>query len=202
MATGYTHCIKDGISFKDFTKRCAQAFLIEYRDCSSSTPIKRNIPVDDSYYQQMLQDATEKLDKLQEMSEEEANVFADTSFIDRTSDFKKYLNDAISLKEKYEDMLAKIEAWNTPIELNNLKDFMISQIMASIGHDCDMDYYENAIKEQTKKVKITGKEWLKLEIASAKRDIKYAKENIDKEVASNKNRNDWVDALLDNLENI
>ena len=65
MATGYTHSIKNDITFEQFALLCARAFgaCIEMRDDPTDKPIPKKFKVD-SYHAKELKEAKTKLKTL------------------------------------------------------------------------------------------------------------------------------------------
>jgi len=196
MPTGYTDVIKDGISFEDFTMRCARAFgaLIEMRD----EPMDAEIPEfkQSTYYSESLKRSEEKLERLQNMDHTEMCDAANKEYDDTIKSELKYTKEKNELREGYNSMLLQVENWRPPtIEHTDLKRFMIEQIESSINQDC-RESTASDIK------KLTGDEWLELNVNSVIRNIKYyGKEHL-KEIDRINKKNQWVKKLRESLSNV
>lgn len=198
MPTGYTDCIKDGISFKKYAMKCARAFgaCIEMRDESWDAEIPDKFPIS-NYHLQKILEAKEKLKKLKKMKISEAENKAKKEFDEKM----KYNLEAIKknqeLQEKYEKMLEAVRAWNPPSSDHvEYKKFMETQITESIKFDCGGDYY---IRNKPKP--LSGKQWLEDQIEAAIHDINYHTKEHSNEVKRNTERNLWVKQLRDSLKN-
>jgi len=194
MATGYTDKIKDGISFEDFTMMCARAFgaLMEMRDDPMDAKIPEFEP--STYYSESLKRSEEKLAKLQNLTYREVCNIANKEYSEAIKLELKYSKEKNELREGYNNMLLQVENWQPPtIEHTDLKRFMMEQIESSIKFDCRESTASN-IK------KLTGDEWLELNVNSVIRNIKYyGKEHL-KEVNRTNKRNQWVKKLRESLK--
>ena len=98
-----------------------------------------------------------------------------------------------TLREKYNVMLGKVEAWKPPsVDHVRFKQFMIEQIATSIDFDCGYCY--NNVHE-----KLTGEEWLAQEEAKLRKDITYYEAENAKEIEQIEGSNRWIKELRDNL---
>ena len=199
MPTGYTADIQKGITFKQFALACARAFgaCVEMRDESMDTPIPDEFKPSD-YHVKALQKGENDLRLYSSMSDEDATVSATESYRNELERCKKSLENGKKITKKYEDMLAKVEAWIPPTaEHIGMKTFMIEQIEGSIKHDGMEDYYEKAIKE----LKIlTGKQWKENGVERAIRDILYHSKELEEEKRRADERTSWVKALKESLK--
>lgn len=195
MPTGYTHKIKDRISFKEYAMICARAFgaTITMRDDS----IDDEIPIFEAstYHKDNIDKHKNKLKKLINMSIDVANQKAEKEYQENLKYKEEAIKEDNDLKEKYEIMLLKTNEWQSPsLDHNEFKRFMISQIEDSIKFDCGGCYLTQEVE------KLTGEEWLELQIEGANRDIKYHKKEWLKEVERTDGRNLWIKLLRESLK--
>lgn len=193
MPTGYTSPLYDGkdISFEDFVKRCAHAFIVDLRDESADSEIPRTVqePV---WQNKRFAEATLALEFYENMSDEDAEQGAVESFQERHAEWEKMIEHTASLKKRYEDMLAKVKDWEITPDLQGLKDFMIQQLQSSIDFDTDHEWPEPK--------QVTGPEYKKTQIESAQRMLTYAREDMAKAAERRKQNQEWLDHLWDSLE--
>ena len=196
MPTGYTEDIYEGkdVSFSDFALKCARAFgaCIEQRDDDPNDKpklIEKNN--DDSYHIKRINEA--KKWKKPTKVEFDAYVKKQIAYYNEKIDKQN------KLKDSYQKMLDKANAWTPPTkEHEGLKKFMIEQLTGSLDFDCDNDYYQrelNNIKQ------LTYNQYVKNMRASNKRDIEYHTNELKKDNERVDNRNAWISALYESLEN-
>lgn len=197
MPTGYTAAIADGITFQQYALTCARAFgaLIEMRD----EPMDAAIPDEfkpSTYHAEAVAVATAQLAKVKDMTPEQARLEADREFAAACAAYDKRIADRDALRTKYNDMLAKVQAWQAPTpEHAEYKKFMADQIQQSIDFDCS-DSYDSAPE-----CKSTDG-WIAIAQAQAERDIRYHTEKHAEEVARAASRTAWVKALRDSLKKV
>ena len=202
MPTGYTYSIKDGISFENFALKCARNFgaCIALRDESSDIlPTIDNIQFkNDDYHQKELEQAKSDLLFFQNCSEEEWQNSFNKHVEDHVSYYREKISECEELLTQYNEMLAKVNDWIPPTEHHvELKNFMKQQIEDSIGHDCDLDYYEiqlSLIKE------LTIEKFKEDKLNNAEYNIKYHSKHVLKDSERNAKRVEWLQKLLDSLK--
>jgi hypothetical protein len=194
MPTGYTAAISKGISFEKFTMDCARAFgaLIVMRDEPADAPIPDEFQPSD-YHLKELEKLYEERKKLTGMALKDgaAKKMAEEEY----EKVYKYWEDSnkqrLELKNKYNEMLAKVVAWEPPTADHvGLKDFMVQQIQDSIKWDCNE--YDPPKKQSTE-------EWYSEKCAEVQRSILYHKENHEAEVKRARERSQWVKDLKNSL---
>jgi len=197
MPTGYTAAIEKGIDFDTFVWQCARSFgaLVTMRDEPSDTPIPELFEPTD-YHTKKLDELNAELSKLDGMGIKELDRASRDAFNKEMEATAYGIDKANSLRRKYEEMLADVEAWNPPTtEHNGLKAFMQNQITESIKFDCSTSFYvENAPKLKS------GNLWLAERKAKIHKDIAYHSQAHADEVTRVDNRNKWVAALRDSLK--
>lgn len=198
MPTGYTYKIKDGISFKEYAMICARAFgaTIAMRDDSMDDSIPEKFEAS-TYNKDNIFRYEKELKELMNMSIDVANQEAEKEYQKALKSKERLLEENNDLKEKYERMLSCAMKWQYPSpEHKQFKDFMVSQIEDSIEADCGDSYLIRDVK------KLTGEEWLKLEIERVKRSIEYHSKEWLKEVERTDGRNLWIKQLRNSLINM
>lgn len=187
MPTGYTAPIKDGIEFNEFVWNCARAFgaLVMMRDDPMDAPIPEFKPSD--YHDKALNEAIKSLARLQKMTVAETDKAALKEHEESYKSFERMNRESADLEDKYHAMLAQVEAWKPPTkDHEGMKQFMVEQIQQSLKFDCHTYKMPEPMR---------GKEWLKLKIEKAKRDIEYHAKEQTEEVKRCNDRNEWVKAL-------
>lgn len=187
MSTGYTAHIKDGIEFNEFVWNCARAFgaLIMMLDEPDSAPIPEFKPSD--YHEKALKEAVSALARYKEMSIASADKAALEEYEASCKQHKQWNRESSELEDKYRSMLAKVFEWRPPTkDHEGMKKFMAEQIQESIKFDCHTREMPEAMR---------GKEWLELQIETAKRSIDYHTKKHAEEVKRTNDRNEWVKAL-------
>lgn len=185
MATGYTHRIEDGISFRDFVLDCSRAFFYP----GDSLP-KEEKP--SNYQQAAFSIAKTALKKYQEMSLEKAELEVEKNYQKDIEYRKNSMKKDRELKAKYVAMLKQVNDWQPPTARHyKLKEFMIEQITGSIDFDCNHSY--------DKPIKKTAEGWLKSRIEQCETDVERQTKNWKEELERNSGNNDWVRKLYESL---
>lgn len=195
MPTGYTHAIKDGQTFRDFTLTCARAFgaAIHQRDEAVSAALRHDTV--SPYHHTQIQVAKDRLAELDRMSTQDAEMAASTEFQDRHAAWEERRAHTATLRQRYTDMLAQVDAWQPPTpDHKELKAFMRSQITDSIEFDCP-----RLGEEDPAPTPKTAAAWLAEERARAARSLTYHTEAYEKECRTVAGRNAWIDALMGSL---
>jgi hypothetical protein len=197
MPSGYTSDIYEGkeVSGKEFIIRCARAFgaCIMMRDDSLDTPIPEEFKPD-TYHLDKIEEAKNDLARYQKIHNEEIQKIIDDDYVKRVEENKKYLQDTLDLKKRYEKVLSEVEKWIPPTpEHDNLKNYAIEQLASSIQWDCHTEHYTQEL------TKMSVEEWKKFKIESCIKDIKYHTEKYEEEVKRVNERNKWIKDLRDSL---
>jgi len=199
MPTGYTSKIYDGeqVTGKEFIMTCARAFgaLIEMRDEPMGAQIPEELKVD-THHEKQLERSKQELNNYKNMPIEEIQELVDETYKKKIEENKKYYNEKLELKNRYERVLAEVEQWKLPSpEHQNLKDYAIRQLEESILFDCG--HIEDYAKEVKKE---TAEEYIQRQIDSCLWNIEYHQKEWDKEVKRTNERNLWIKQLRDSLE--
>lgn len=197
MPTGYTAAIEKGITFEQYALDCARAFgaLVHMRDEPHGTPIPDEIQPG-TYNLNAFTKASTELGELDRLTMGEAEARAKEAFTAQVKDLTERIRAKQELRRKYEDMLAKAEAYVSPSpDHDNFKAFMCSQIRESIEFDCS-DYYEKELRGAVLK---TGKEWLDSERERVEWSRNYHWEAHQKKLERVRKVNEWVRLLRESL---
>jgi len=194
MPTGYTHQIKDGITFQQFALGCARAFgaLITMRDDPSDAPIPDKFEPSD-YHAKAIADAQAKLSLIQSMPEQQCENEAVKEYLDACERNQVRRWEYTDLRNKYNAMLAEAVKWEPPTtEHIKLKEFMLQQIRESIDFDCNESYI-------TDPEKLSGSEWRTEQLAHLNKSVAHHTEENRKEIDRATSRTEWVSALRASL---
>lgn len=196
MPTGYTQPIADGITFEQFALNCARAFgaCITLRDEQGGGEKIPDSFEPSDYHEKALIKARADLAAIQALSPEECESSADHDFKADQASRDDQKARMVDLRQKYEDMLVKVEAWNPPsTDHVGMKEFMYKQITESINWDCSYTHYDEPA------VRLTGTEWREQKMKTILGSIEYHKESHAKEIERTNQRNEWVRLLRTSL---
>lgn len=202
MPTEYTAAIEKGISFENFALSCARAFgaCINLRDEDESIlPTVENIQFKrDDYHQEQIQEAESDLMFYQNLGDDDwSEKFTKYVWSERDH-CKKQISERNELREKYQNMLSKVEDWIPPSSQHiEFKDFMKSQIEGSIKFDTDTSYYESRLNELKE---LSLSEYKKQVIARLQDDIDYHRKTLTEDNKRNDSRVQWLQQLLNSLK--
>lgn len=190
MPTGYTQPLYEGkdISFSDFIKRCAHAFIIHLRDEDVAGDIPHEAPKS-TYESKRLMEEQIRLKFYTDMSDEDAEQGARDRYAEDLEVYEQFATDNQALRERYTKMLNQAKDWEVPSDLQGLKDFMIQQLESSISYDTDM-----SLPAPTPK---TAEEYKKSQIAMAQRAVDYATQDFQKAAERHASNQRWINALWD-----
>lgn len=190
MPTGYTYKVADGdvTTLRDFALECIKAFLIEYRDQPSDTPILVNAEPD-TYYYDRVQEGKARDEALANPDSEELKAeYAE--YLAATDWRETYNEEKIVKRQRYSLMIEKTKQWAGP---QQVKDFMLSQLRESLQFDCGDG------KPEVIPAKMSFEEWYAEEIRTNNRELVYYQEQHEANVAKTQKRNAFVQEFLDSL---
>jgi len=199
MPTGYTADIENDITFEDYILGCARAFgaCLHQRDNSSKEKPKLR-GIEGSYHIDALSRAKAEVAKLEAMrGVNDRTAYGKQVIAEETASNQEYFNKKVSLRNKYDAMLEKAYNWFPPTpDHENLKKFMIEQIIESIRHDCDTKY---AMERLTALSKANPLDKYKEALEHAYKDVTYHETELLKERERNDGANKWISTLYDSL---
>jgi hypothetical protein len=197
MPTGYTAALYEGQTqtFPEFAMSCARAFgaLITMRDDPIGTPIPEEIKPDTSYYEEKIRNAETEIVEAKAWSAATAERLAIEAYEAQVARYEQALAEAQARAERYQLMLAEVEAWEPPTEEHQgLKKFMVEQLTSSIDFDCDTSYRSRPARQ-------SGEEYREAVVAKARSEIAYSTRHIAEEIDRATDRTNWVRALRASL---
>jgi hypothetical protein len=202
MPTGYTYQVQSGEvkSEKDFILHCAEQFgaLAPRRDENFSMNKFRKYVPEDSYYVKKYKEAKDGLLKFKLMSDNTIRNEIINNYNKKIKDNKDYKKKLQQERNRYITMLSKVENWNPPTQEHaGLKRFCIEQLTESIKFDCSSDYVPDIPKPNVTKQGIDI--YRDRYIEEYEKDIKYYKDKANDEIEKAKERNAWIEQLLNSF---
>lgn len=200
MPTGYTACIKDGVSFKEFAMGCARAFgaCISMRDEPWDAKIPKAFEPSD-YHKKGAIAHEHEFKRVERMSDKACQRASQGAYNTRLGQIKTYINQELLLKKKYEKMLEQVRSWKCSESLNEFKKFMDTQIVESIENDCDITYWEKQLETLEAEGPWSGKKWRAKRFKELRWELQYDLKEHEKEVARVAERNKWIRDLRESL---
>lgn len=194
MPTGYTAAVQDGsiTTLHEFALQCARGMgaLIMMRDEPWGAPIPEKFEPSTKYYDEALAKARAELAEVTSLSNAECEARAKAEHEKAEQAWAEYVAGKRASRERYEAMLAQVEAWDTDAE--GIKEFMLSQLRESITFDCG-DYAPSVSALPS------PDEWRAERMKSLAKDIGYHEERRAAEIARTEARNRWLTALRASL---
>ncbi len=196
MPTGYTYCVQTGevTEFKDFAIRCARAMgaLVTMRDERMDAAIPDGFKPS-SYHADRLKEAKSKLNRLKAMSHADIDDACAKEHLQALLSWENWQSETLQEKKRYEDMLAKVRAWNPPnSDFAGFRKFMEEQLVDSMEHDL-------FALTLPKPMQVNNKEWYKNALAMAEKDIEYHQKKMNEETKRAKDRTEWIVTLKKSL---
>jgi DNA repair exonuclease SbcCD ATPase subunit len=200
MANAITGAIKDNmvVTAKDFLLTCAKVsgpLSILLRDESLSEPLRlRHVS---PYARGRVCNAEDRLAEAKTMTLKKAKRAVQRSYeyeVERLEDHKK---EAAALRERYENMLEKVKAWEPPTEEHTaVKKTAIRNLEDSIRFDCSL------IERYSEPIMQDPQEYIDLRIKWAEEELELAKERLAEEEADVERINTWITTLQESLEGL
>lgn len=198
--TGLTSLVaeNDNVTLEQFAMRCARNFgaLIDMRDEPMDAPIPEEFEVDE-YYRKNYERAKAEYDNFisnpptdDELEKKYNEYVAEEKEKARKENEKRRI-----IRERYEDMLAKVIAWQPPTEEHfKLKEFMERQLIDSLEWDCE-EYKPHLITKERFMSNSKESEFLKECMGNSKKSLERAIEAVN-------SRNKWLKDLRESLRNM
>lgn len=197
MPTGYTAGLYEGEqTFEEFVWRVARGFgaLVSMRDAPEDAEIPEEFEPRTEYHDRALAEAKITLAKLDALTPDQADAEAEAEYKAQVAKRELETEKQAGIRERYEGMLAEVEAWEPPTADHiALKETMIQQLRQSIDFDCGgMDHWP-AIEP------LDGQSWVEQQRERAERDLTYHAAEREKEIQRARSRTAWVQALRESL---
>ena len=205
MPTGYTYGILEGKikSFKEFAMLCMKQFgaCVHMRDDAMDAPYR---PLEVSnYHLKALKECEDELKKLKNKSDNIIIKERKDIIIEQIEYCTNRIKEVEKNKLILEEYLSKAHDYYPPTsDYVDIKQFMINQLELTIKHDADTSYYKKEITKLNKELEliIDAEKIRKEEIKDIEKDIKYHKEEYQKEVEGVNERNKWVEVFINSLK--
>lgn len=196
MPSGYTAPVHDGTvtEFPAFALLCARAMgaCILMRDEPLNAPIPEEFKPSD-YHERCLATAQAELKRVKALTPAEADAEAAKEHEERCAAHREIRERQALVRQRYEGMLAKVEAWEPPGDDHaNFKKFMQDQLHESLRFDTGFDSPDPAPR--------SGAEWRQEKARSLLSDIEYHAKHHKEEVARTNSRTLWLRQLRDSLK--
>lgn len=199
MPTGYTACIEDGCTFKEYALRCAKAFgaCVTMRDDPGDKPIPEKFEPS-SWNAKELAKAQARLKELDGMTLKQAAKMAENAYEEAEGHRLASLKRERLKLARYQDMRKKVLAYVPPSpDHEEYRKFMLDQIDLCIKPNSwggpMVDYYEKPTE------RLSAEAWLAAQKTKARRDIAYHTEEHRKETERVEGRNRWIKQLRESL---
>lgn len=199
MATGYTYSVQTGeiTELKDYILSCAKSFgaFIHMRDDKISPEIKyKEIG---EYYSRQLENTKNEFEAFKLLSDEAIQKQLDESYERRVQELKDGLKRFDEQKQRYLDMIKKVEKWIPPTEDHvKLKEFALEQLNGSLEFDCSDRSREYYLK---KPFKDSIESYRAYKIKSYLKDLEYYSKCYRNELESVEKTNKWIKDLVESL---
>ena len=195
MPTGYTAGLHDGTptTFPEFAMQCARAFgaLITMRDSGADATIPGEFQPE-PYYRDNHAQAKARLAEVQGWDLATAQEESQREYDTEAARIAKSNAEDDARRERYEAMLAEVEAWTPPTpDHAEMKTFMIGQLTGSIKFDCTLERQEPA--------RLPGAAYKAQQEEHARKQAAYYATEYAKEVERAAGRTEWVRALRESL---
>lgn len=198
--TGLTSLVaeNDNVTLEQFAMRCARHFgaLIDMRVEPMDAPIPERFEVD-GYYRTNYEMAKAEYENFiaNPPTDEELEKKYNDYVAERKENAKQENEERRIIRERYEDMLAKVRKWQPPTsEHVELKAFMEKQLYESMEWDCK--WYEPHI--MTKEIFLSRSKEAKF----LKECMENSKERLEKEIARVNSINKWLKDLRESLKEL
>jgi hypothetical protein len=195
MPTGYTAPVESGeiTTLPQYALLCARAFgaTIMMRDDPLDAPIPERFEPETSHYDEKIEQARERLRVAQAMTQADAATAANEAFRSAMESHESYEARRKTENDRFRAMADKVEAWDVPEDLAELRKFMLQQLDASI--------FEYKHEPPTC---LTWSEFKESEVKAAEADVVRYTKHRDDEIERANGRNHWIAELRRSLEGV
>lgn len=205
MPTEYTAKLYSGEeqSFEEFAIQCSRAFgaFSHMKDEPFYDNVPEMIPFDLSFHHERISHALQLFVDFQNKSDYAIEVKMRQEYEYSLEKLQATVQRKKAAQQRYEAMLAKVESWNPPTEDHkNIKEFMIQQLKDSLASDCSTEYEKREIQELQQN-KETVEQYRARQTEILKKNLDFAKEQLDKEIHSIQEKNQWILDFRKSLRN-
>ena len=197
MATGYTADVASGkvTEFSEYALICARAFgaLIEMRDEPSDAEIPEAFDPSD-YHEKALKKSEHELEMFLGATDEILATRMESKFRQEVDAYEKRLKENRQTRERYEAMLEKARAYQSPSpDHDSYAKFLVEQLESSIEWDC---------KEPSPPKKQSLEEWKDVQEKWLRWNVHYHMRELASEIERTDSRNDWIAKLRASLDSV
>lgn len=205
MPTAYTAGILDGsiTNFKDFAKLCVRAFgaAIHMREEPFDAEYHPDSPSD--YHFKQIENYKQELEFLKELTNEELIQQKRDKLLEERTRMENSNRMSLENKKRMEVILEEAYNYKPPtVQHEEIRKFMIDQLTKTIEFDCRAFYNGSRFEEIDKALEnLDADEILREKQLSILKDLEYHSKEYREEVERINERNKWVKAFFDSLEN-
>jgi hypothetical protein len=202
MPSGITSDIYEGkdVTLQDYLLRVGRSmsFAIMQRDSDVDEPVKYREP-STKYDEERIAKAQAEIVELEKMTLAEAAQRSTAEYNEKMKAREEYKANKEALLQRYENMLAKVKAWEPDEKIAYVKKYAIQYLEESI--EFDVGDRSNLTKYYPYPMRLNGSEWLNDKTQQARETIDRARKNIKEELDRVKDFNEHIDAFLKSLPN-
>ena len=181
----------DTETFEDFAMKCSRHFVL-HNETPRETPIPDKFEAS-NFHAQELEYGIAKVARIMAWDETGADRLAQLDYTRAQNDYEEELARRAAMLERYEAMLAQVKAWTPPTpEHQELKNFMLNQVVESISDDCRTTYL-------TAPQRITGAAYKEERLEHALRNVRFYTKEVEEGKKRAEERTNWVNALRESL---
>lgn len=199
MPNGITAAIYEGkdVSLRDYLMRVGRSMslAIMQREENQDAPVRRREV--SQYERDHVTSTRAELVRLRQMTPEQAGAGAEREFIEATASYEKTKADKAALRERYDAMLAEVEAWEPNPKVMYVKEHAIKYLRESMDFDLSKD--GNDMTYYSRPVRLDGARWLAERTAQAKDAFDRAVVRLDEEIVRVADFNEHIEAFLESL---
>ena len=195
MPTGYTAGIEDGTiaTLREYALVCARAFgaCISLRDEPLTAPLPERISPKVQRYDAEIAKARAEIVRLNMLSAKECDEAAAGAYAERMKSRDEYMAGCMPIKKRYDSMRQATLEWSPPIELVELKAFMLQQIAVSqVG---ESSCYPEPVRQ-------SAEQWFADALGRAADDLAYYEDRRGKAIRIAEENNRWLAMLRESLD--
>lgn len=196
MPSGITADIYEGkdVTLRDYLMRVGRGmgYAILQRDDDPSEPVKTTTE-SSSYYEQRIPELKAQLAALWNLTDDEIAEAARADYQERHDAWERRRTEKAALRERYEDMLAQVEAWEPDPLIASTKEYAIKYLRESIDFDCGGSRFDQEPQPQD------PADWLAAQKEDVSDSLARAEAHWEEEKERTADRNRHIEAFLRSL---
>lgn len=203
MPTGYTTDVCDGkvTELAPFIRGCARGFMLDLRDEPRDAPLPRESKAQDfsvKYHADKRAEALDEIHRLHGLTSAQSEAEAVAAYDAEMTAFQAREAKNTAIRLRYDDMLAKVKAWDCPPAMSNIKDFAIEQLTEAREFDApgpNPKYYPMPERQ-------SGPDWYAARIAELQRQVEYHSSESAKAADRREHWNGYYRVVCDEIERL